>query len=89
MSKKIMINCDEASTICDKTQYNEATFLDKIKLQMHLFLCKKCGLYTEQNKVMSKIFNTHLLSQNHKKHLCKEDKEALKAELEHHLKGTN
>jgi len=38
---------------------------------------------------MSKIFNTHLLSQNHKKHLCKEDKEALKAELEHHLKGTN
>jgi len=88
MSKKIMINCEEASTICDKTQYNEATFLDKIKLQMHLFLCKKCGLYSEQNKVMSKIFNTHLL--HHKnKHLCDKDKDALKMELKHQLEDTN
>ncbi len=88
MSNKVMINCDEASTICDKTQYNEATFLDKIKLQMHLFLCKKCGLYSEQNKMMSKLFNTHLLHQN-QKHLCQKDKEVLKAELKHHLEGTN
>ncbi len=76
-----MINCDEATTICDKSQYCEATLWERIKLRMHLFLCKKCGLYSEQNKLMSKVFNTHLL--NHSQHhLPDEDKEALKAQLE-------
>jgi len=88
MSKKIMINCDEASTICDKTQYREASFFDKIRLQMHLFLCKKCGLYSEQNKIMSKIFSTHL-SHNGTKHLCDDDKESLKEDLKHQLERIN
>jgi len=85
MNKKIMINCDEASIICDKSQYCEATFLDKIKLKMHLFLCKKCGLYSEQNKVMSKIFNTHLVKHNHASGLSEEDKANLKEKLEHQI----
>lgn len=88
MSKKIMIKCDEASTICDKKQYNEATFLEKIKLQLHLFLCKKCGLYSEQNKMMSKIFSTHL-SHNGTKHLCDDDKESFKEDLKHQLEKIN
>lgn len=85
MSKKIMINCEEASTICDKSQYSEASFLDKIKLQMHLFLCKKCGLYSEQNKMMSKIFNTHLAKHNHSSNLSEDDKAELKEKLEHQI----
>jgi len=85
MSKKIMINCDEASTICDKSQYCEASFFDKIRLQMHLFLCKKCGLYSEQNKMMSKIFNTHLAKHNHSSGLSEEDKADLKEKLEHQI----
>jgi hypothetical protein len=47
------LTCDEASAICDKSQYNEASFWEKIKLRVHLFLCKKCGLYAKQNKIMS------------------------------------
>jgi len=80
MSNKIMIKCEEASTICDKLQYCEASLCDKIRLRMHLFLCKKCGLYSEQNKIMSKIFKTHL--SNHQHHLQEADKEALKTQLE-------
>ncbi|MCF6213893.1 MAG: hypothetical protein L3J45_07710 [Flavobacteriaceae bacterium] len=80
MGKKVMISCDEASTICDKTQYNEATFWDKLKLQLHLFLCKKCGLYSEQNKMMSKIFKTHLSNHSHHQ-LADADKKAIEAEL--------
>jgi len=85
MSKKIMINCDEASTICDKSQYHEATFLEKIKLQMHLFLCKKCGLYSEQNKMMSKIFGAHLVKHDHSSGLSEGDKADLKEKLEHQI----
>ena len=47
------LTCDEATAICDKSQYKEASFWEIIKLKVHLFLCKKCGLYSKQNKIMS------------------------------------
>lgn len=47
------LTCDEASAICDKNQYKEASLWEKTKLVIHLFLCKKCGLYAKQNKIMS------------------------------------
>jgi len=50
------LTCDEATAICDKSQYNEASLREKIKLNIHLFLCKKCGLYSKQNKVMSTCY---------------------------------
>ena len=85
MSKKIMIKCDEATSICDKSQYGEASTFDKIRLSLHNFLCHKCKLYTEQNKVMTKIFKVHL--HNHEDHLCDEDKDALQKTLEKELKN--
>ena len=50
------ITCNEATEICDKSQYKEASLLEKIKLNVHLFLCKKCGLYSKQNKMMSTCY---------------------------------
>lgn len=50
------LTCDEATAICDKSQYKEASLWEKIKLNIHLFLCKKCGLYSKQNKVMSSCY---------------------------------
>lgn len=70
------ISCDEATKICDKNQYGEASLLDKIKLNIHLFLCKKCGLYSKQNRILTKCYeanrdtyNTHCLSKKDKKDL--------------------
>lgn len=85
MSKKLLIKCDEATTICDKSQYGEASTFDKLRLSIHNFLCKRCHLYTEQNKIMTKIFKVHL--HNHdEQHLCNDDKELLKKALEEELK---
>lgn len=50
------LSCDEATTICDKSQYGEVTIWERIKLSLHLFLCKNCGKYTKQNGVMSKCY---------------------------------
>jgi len=85
MDKKIMIKCEEASTICDKIQYHEASFFERIKLQLHLFLCKKCGLYSEQNKIMSKLFCAHLLKHHNAINMPDEVKEELKEKLEHQM----
>ncbi len=75
------LTCDEATSICDKNQYNEATLWEKIKLSIHIFLCEKCGLYSKQNNTMTKCYDihkdaenkkTHCLSEPEKKHLEKE-----------------
>jgi hypothetical protein len=44
-----MITCDEAAIICNKKQYKEATFIEKIKLVMHLLICKTCSSFSRKN----------------------------------------
>jgi outer membrane protein OmpA-like peptidoglycan-associated protein len=83
MSKKIIINCDEATQICDKSQYCEASTFDKIKLSIHNFLCKKCHLYSEQNKIITKLFKVHI--HPNKEKLKPEEKEKLKQILEKNI----
>lgn len=82
---KIQITCDEATTICDKNQYGEATFFDKLKLQLHFLKCKICSLYTKQNMLLTKAYNKKANSDKAKMAtLCMTDEEkaTLKKELE-------
>ena len=55
MSKNLLIKCNEATSICDKKQYNEASFFDEIRLKIHNFLCHRCRLYSRQNNIMTSI----------------------------------
>ena len=57
MSKKnkLFVSCDEAGHVCDKTQYKEASFWEKIKLNMHLIYCRACREYTSNNQKLTKI----------------------------------
>ncbi|WP_372768194.1 hypothetical protein [Lutibacter sp.] len=76
------LTCDEASTICDKSQYGESKLWEKIKLNIHLFLCKKCGLYAKQNKVMSTCYQK-LKEEDYSKapQLEQEEKECMEQNL--------
>lgn len=60
MSNKFFINCDEATAICNKNQYKEASLWEKMKLSIHLFICKKCGQYSKQNATVTKVCDKHL-----------------------------
>jgi len=53
--RKIKISCEEAATICTKTQYGESSLLDRIKLSLHLVYCKVCRLYSKQNTQLTDI----------------------------------
>ncbi len=76
------LTCDEATTICDKSQYKEVTFWEIIKLNIHLFLCSKCGLYSKQNGVMTKCYEKYKTKNDaQKKCLCKKEKELMEHEL--------
>lgn len=65
---KFFISCDEATAVCDKNQYGEASFSDKIKLTIHMIVCKVCKCYSGQNTTMTKLYK------NHSNGVCKKEK---------------
>ena len=82
MFKKFNITCDEATTICDKSQYKEASFIEILKLKWHFLQCKVCRLYAIHNKKMSLLYGVIAADcKKHKKHLTEDDKEKLAVEF--------
>lgn len=55
-----VFNCDSACTICDKAQYKEASFTDKLCLLMHMITCKSCRDYVRNNRKLTKRVHTEL-----------------------------
>lgn len=49
-----ILKCDTACTVCDKAQYNEASFRDKLCLLLHLAYCKSCRDYVRNNRKLTK-----------------------------------
>lgn len=83
---KFMINCDEATTICDKNQYGEASLSEKIKLSFHLFICKYCQNYTRQNNILTRIFGEHLSPCEDIEELSEKEKTDLEKNLRKKIK---
>ena len=81
MINKFFINCDEATAICNKNQYKEASIWGKLKLGTHLFICKKCGRYSKQNVIITNVCNKHLSKSNKGDVLCNKEKEELQTEI--------
>ena len=52
MRKKLFLKCEEANHVCDKNQYKEASFKEKLKLIIHVLYCNACRKYS--------LFNTKL-----------------------------
>ena len=83
MFKKLKITCDEATAICDKNQYREATLLEKIKINFHFLSCKICFLYTKQNITLTNLYKGYAKNCKEVKHsLSAEEKEVLKKSLD-------
>lgn len=72
----MMISCEKAVHICDKTQYKEATFVEKLKLKFHLFICKTCSTHSARNTQF-----TSLCQQANLNSLSEEEKLKMKQQL--------
>ncbi len=86
MRKKIMITCDEATSICDKNQYGEASLSEKFKLNIHLLLCKHCRTYSMQNNYITKLLGKQLDHSHNSTHLNERDKKDLENKLKDQIK---
>ncbi|WP_034889239.1 hypothetical protein [Gillisia sp. Hel_I_29] len=57
MSKRrsLFVNCTEATNCCDKAQYDEATFFEKLKIRIHIAICGPCKKYTTKNHKLTEL----------------------------------
>ncbi|WP_345005230.1 hypothetical protein [Snuella lapsa] len=78
---KVFIPCKEANHVCDKTQYRESSFWEKIKLNFHLLYCKACRKYSSNNANL-----TQTIDKSNVKCMDKKCKESMKQEFEKALK---
>lgn len=80
---KLMLKCDEANHVCDKSQYKNASLWEKIKLNLHLIYCRACRKYTKNN---AKLTNT--IKKANIECLDKKCKEKMKKDLDKAIKET-
>ncbi|TYP99634.1 hypothetical protein C7447_101234 [Tenacibaculum adriaticum] len=82
MFKFLGITCEQANEICNKAQYNEANFTEKLKLNWHLLVCKVCTLYSKQNNTLTKVYKIKA-NECRKQKFClnNKEKELLKEEM--------
>ncbi|NQZ42934.1 MAG: hypothetical protein HRT65_01395 [Flavobacteriaceae bacterium] len=71
------ISCEEAAIICNKSQYEEASFWEIVKLKFHILYCKTCAAFTKKNTTL-----TGLCEQANMKMLSDSEKEKMKQELQ-------
>ncbi|SHH05506.1 hypothetical protein [Flagellimonas flava] len=74
------ISCEEASQICNKSQYKEAGFWQVLKLRLHVLTCKTCAKFTKKNTAF-----TSLCEKANLQVLSESEKEAMRKDLEKHL----
>lgn len=72
-----MISCEKAALICDKAQYKEASFFEKIKLKFHLLICKVCTAHVKKNTQLTTLCTKAKLNS-----LSEKDKATMKENLE-------
>ena len=86
MGSKLFINCDEATTICDKSQYGEASLMERIRLSLHLALCRHCKKYTRQNSLMTDVYKRFATPCEGSDQMPENEKKDLEAKLLEELK---
>jgi Pyruvate/2-oxoacid:ferredoxin oxidoreductase delta subunit len=83
MFKSLKITCNQATTICDKNQYGEASMNELIKLNIHLIKCRICAIYTKHNITLTNFYKGYSQYCKELNHcMSVEEKEALKKALE-------
>lgn len=55
ISSLLGLKCEDAASYCNKSEYQEASFSDKVKLRLHLFFCKPCKDYNHKNNKLSQL----------------------------------
>lgn len=78
----LFISCEEAHHICDKSQYGEASFWERVKLSIRLSWCKVTRAYTKRNRALTKAMKSSKVD-----FLKKDEMDALRSQFNQELKN--
>jgi hypothetical protein len=80
MNLGIIFNCNDASHICDKSQYAESTATERLLMKLHQWMCRICREHSAEN---SKL--TEALHKAELKTLPEEDKAVLRRTIQQEI----
>ena len=52
MKKGIMLSCEDTTHLVVKKAYEKLSLWDRMRIFMHLSMCKYCSLFEKQNKFL-------------------------------------
>jgi len=67
LMRKLMLSCVQATFLVTKEMSGTITFWEKIKMQLHLMVCKYCRLFKKQSRFIDD--NVEQLHQDSSKYL--------------------
>jgi len=73
-----MITCEEAAHICNRKQYREASWKERLQLYLHILICKACASFSRKNTQLTKLCDKaqlQTLSKKEKEHIKKKIQE--------------
>ena len=77
---KFFFKCDEAVHVCDKSQYNEASFFEKLLLKLHILICALCRGHVKRNNKLTETIKSAKI-----KTLQPEEKQILKTRIQQEI----
>ncbi|MBT8320845.1 MAG: hypothetical protein KJO90_04165 [Eudoraea sp.] len=74
-----MITCEEAAHICNRKQYSEASWKERLQLVFHILVCKTCASFSRKNTQLTKLCDKAQM-----KSLSSREKEHMKKSIQEH-----
>ncbi len=69
MMKKMMFSCKEATNLLSQKEDEKLNSLDKLRLNLHLSMCKSCSLFAKQTQIFNLLDNYYIEKEIPKEHL--------------------
>jgi hypothetical protein len=71
---KLLYTCKKATQLVEKQKDKKLSILEKVRLKLHLWICKACAIYAKQSQIIEKLLKKRNETQPSEKTLSEEAK---------------
>ncbi len=84
---KLMLSCDEATSLIALKHYRKILFRERIKLSLHLLVCKYCKSFDVFNNRFEESIHNTCSKTNQNSSISSKKKSEIKKLINHHLEN--
>lgn len=78
---KIALSCEQATLLMERKRNNSITPQQKIRLKLHLAICKYCKIYSQKLKFIDQIFTKKTFTETKNEERIDKLKERIKEKI--------